>query len=174
MWAWKRIEGDDLGLEQRPLVSAAIDERIGGVGLDRLSITRHAGELRRPLGQLRLVQDVTGPMPVADHRTEKHDPRQLRRIPLGEPGAQQPTHRMADHHHRQSGVLADRDVDQRPEIVDDVLEVGDQRPLAVAVAVAEVILAVHDRAGGGESVGHMAVTTGVFRVAVHDHHDPGR
>ena len=66
------------------------------------------------------------------------------------------------------------DASKRAEIVDDMLEVGDQCPLAIGVTVPEMIVGVHNRAPRRQRLCDMSVATSVLRVAVDDLDDAGR
>ena len=66
------------------------------------------------------------------------------------------------------------DTDERLEIGNDITEVGDQRPLPVAVPMAHVVLGVHGDSERGESFGDVGVAGAVFGVAVNEHDDSGR
>ena len=60
------------------------------------------------------------------------------------------------------------------EVLDDVLDVGDEHPLALGAAVAEVVGRVDDGAVAGEAVEHVGVAPGVLAVAVRDQHHAAR
>ncbi len=60
------------------------------------------------------------------------------------------------------------------EVVDDVLEVGDQGSLAVRTAVAHVVIGVDGGSASGELLGHVAVAAPMLTVAVDDLHDASR
>ena len=79
---------------------------------------------------------------------------------------------MADHHDRQARVLLARALDDRVQVVDELLEVLDQHALALGLAVADVIGPDHDRAALDQRLGDVVVAPDVLTVAVHQHDDP--
>jgi hypothetical protein len=58
-------------------------------------------------------------------------------VALGVAGRDQATHRVADEHDRQAGVLAAGTLDEQVQVVDDRVEVGDQGALALRAPVPE-------------------------------------
>ena len=88
---------------------------------------------------------------------------------LGVPRGDEPAHRVADHHDRQ---VAASMLDHGAQVVDDGLEVLDERLLAVRAAVADVVGADDERAAGDQRLRDVLVPADVLAVAVHEHDEP--
>ncbi len=143
------IEGDDLGLEQCSFVAVAVHEWIRGVLGDRLGVAGHAVPLDRRIRHLASCEHVPGPVPVTDDGSRQDQAGQLAGMPHGVPGGEEASHRVSEHHHRPAREMSTGDRRQRGQVVDHVLEVGDQCPLPLTTTVAQVILGVDGASDGG-------------------------
>jgi len=81
---------------------------------------------------------------------------------------------VTDQHLRQIGMLGPGDRGERVEIVGDVHEIGDQRPLTVGSAVTDVIVGVDHGTAVVQCRRHMGVPAAVLGVAMDDLDDPRR
>ena len=98
-------------------------------------------------------------------------PRPMAGLVLSVPRRDEAAHRVADHDDRQ---VAARVAHHRAQVVDDRLEVLDQRLLPRRAPVPDVIGPDHRRAAGGQRPGDVLVAADVLAVAVDEHHEAGR
>jgi len=98
-----------------------------------------------------------------------------RHVLEGVAGGDEAAHRVTERHHRKAGVGRPGSRRHRPEIVDIVVELHRQRPLAAVAAVPAVIGAVHRIAAPVEGGNDMGVPPEVFGMAVREQdHRPRR
>ncbi len=168
------VEGHHLGFQQGALVAVPVDQGVGAVLPHRLGVAAHPRPVGGRVGHRRLLQDLAGPAPVADDGPHEDQAGHLLGVALGVARGEQAPHGVPGEDHRQAGVLGGGDAGQRGQVVHDVLEVGDQGPLAVAVPVAQVVLGVHRRSRRRQDLGHVGVAGGVLGVPVDDDHDAVR
>jgi hypothetical protein len=71
-----------------------------------------------------------------------------------------------------SGMLCSSDVGKCVEIIDNVVEVGDECTLPAGAPVTDVIVCVDDRSPGCERLGDMGISSTVLSVSVDDLNDP--
>ena len=121
-----------------------------------------------------LLQDLAGPAPVPDDGPHEDQAGHLLGVSLGVARGEQAPHGVPGEDDRQAGMLGGGDAGQGGQVVHDVLEVDDQRPFAVAVPVAQVVLGVDRRPGRRQDLTHVGVAGGVLGVPVDDDHDPVR
>ena len=81
---------------------------------------------------------------------------------------------MPDQEQGEPGMLDAGEIGEGVEVIDDVLEVGDQGPLAVGATMAEVIVGVDDGPPPRQRRGHMPVAASMLGIAVHDEDEPDR
>jgi hypothetical protein len=71
-------------------------------------------------------------------------------------------------------MLASSYLAKRMEVIEYMIEVGDERTLTVRASVTNVVIGVHNGASGYECLGNMGVSATVFGVSVDDLNDPNR
>ncbi len=81
---------------------------------------------------------------------------------------------MADYDERHVALFLRSDTRHLLQVVNDTLEVTDQRAFAVGLSMPDVIRGVHGRTLRGERICDVRVPSAVFRVAVHDEDYPAR
>jgi hypothetical protein len=107
----------------------------------------------------------------ADGRTAEHEACQILRLTLCIAHGDQPTHRVANHDHRQVARLSPHHATQ---VVDDSLETGDYGALPGRTPVTDVVGPDDRRTACCQCLRDMLVTTDVLAVAMHEHDQPLR
>ena len=71
-------------------------------------------------------------------------------------------------------MLLASDTDERVEVVDDVLEIADQGPLAIGTTMTQMIIGVYDGAPPGQLRRHMPVSAPMLGIAMNEEGEPDR
>src|SRR4051794_12274350 len=164
------VRGDER-LEGRPLPAAVVDERVGRVRLPDRRVAGQRRDVDRVRGWLGRGEPALHHRAEPDGRAAEDEAGELVAMALHVARRDEPAHRMADHDDRK---VAARLAHDRTDVVDDRLEVLDERRLALRPAVSGVVGPDHRRPARDQRLRHMLVPADVLAVAVHQHDEARR
>jgi hypothetical protein len=79
---------------------------------------------------------------------------------------------VADQHERDPRMFRAGNFSERTKVVDDMVEIGNERTLAVGPTVTDVVVGVHDGTLLSEHLRYMVVSATVLGISVNDLDDP--